>query len=160
LELAEILRQRGVPAEIIAPQWSLRRYVREFQKVRVFIGSRMHACIFSLLAETPTIGLAYQPKFFGLFSHLDLGEWVAPIDSWKPAWALECITKALKDEWSMHEDLRRRVDRAASLAAAGMERVLPFSLHTTPAPKQQARNQRPGSPTFPSSHQATTNSTG
>lgn len=95
------LHQQNVPVRWARPTHEFGDYMKDFQKVRVFVGSRMHACIFSLLAEIPTIGLAYQPKFYGLFKQLKLERWVAPIEGWTLEWARNLVSEVLRDESSL-----------------------------------------------------------
>jgi len=39
-----------------------------------FIGSRMHACIAALSQCVPAVGLAYSPKFYGVFESIEMQE--------------------------------------------------------------------------------------
>lgn len=106
LRIHEALTDKGVPARIVSPPRHLRHYTVEFQKMRVFIGCRMHSCIFAILAETPTIALSYQPKFRGLFEQLNMLDWVREIDAWDVDWALERIDAVLRDEVAMRAAMR------------------------------------------------------
>jgi len=48
----------------------------------MFIGSRMHSCIFAIGAGTPTIGLSYQPKTTGTFEFIGLFNKTLPVDNY------------------------------------------------------------------------------
>jgi colanic acid/amylovoran biosynthesis protein len=122
-EVQRRLAARGIPVELLQPHRTLRRYIAEFQKVRVFVGSRMHSCIFALLAETPTVALSYQPKFGEVFDELGLSGWVAPIDRFEPSWAIGLIESHLARETELHLDLERRVEEAGSAVLATLDRL-------------------------------------
>ncbi|CAM4143510.1 hypothetical protein BAQ48_14210 [Bacillus luti] len=47
----------------------------------LFIGSRMHSCIFAIGAGVPTIGLAYQPKTVGTFELIGLKQRTFNVDN-------------------------------------------------------------------------------
>lgn len=51
-----------------------------YSEMDCFIGSRLHSAIFAIVGETPTIGLAYQPKTYGTFKHLGIENYVLNID--------------------------------------------------------------------------------
>lgn len=50
-----------------------------YSNMDMFIGCRMHSCIFALGCNVPTIGLAYQYKTTGLFEFLGLEEYTYEI---------------------------------------------------------------------------------
>jgi colanic acid/amylovoran biosynthesis protein len=52
-----------------------------YSKMDLFIGSRMHSAIFSLVGNVPSIALAYQPKTTGTFDLVNLNDFVLDIKS-------------------------------------------------------------------------------
>ncbi|PAW61273.1 MAG: hypothetical protein B9S37_05905 [Verrucomicrobiia bacterium Tous-C3TDCM] len=61
----------------------------------VFIGCRMHSCIFAMVCGVPTIGLGYQPKFTELFEQLgqlDRSHLIEDFDPVKVSTQLENIS--------------------------------------------------------------------
>jgi colanic acid/amylovoran biosynthesis protein len=47
----------------------------------LFIGSRMHSCIFAIGAGVPTIGLSYQPKTTGTFDLINIKDRTLPVEN-------------------------------------------------------------------------------
>jgi len=54
-----------------------------FRSVSVVVGTRLHSCIVAMLAGTPAIGLAYQPKSLGTFRLLNLEEYCLDVESFE-----------------------------------------------------------------------------
>jgi len=63
--------------EPLAPSllWSL------YGQMDAFIGTRMHSNIFALSQGVPAIGIAYQPKTYGIFKMLNMEDWVIDIQN-------------------------------------------------------------------------------
>lgn len=78
----------------------------------LFIGTRMHACILSLLSGCPTINIEYEFKSRELFAQFDLSDYVIPIDALS---AGEVCGK--------FELLVRNYDTVSAKIARGLERV-------------------------------------
>jgi colanic acid/amylovoran biosynthesis protein len=53
-------------------------------RCELFVGSRVHSCIFGLLGAVPTVAIAYLPKTTGIMADLGLGDYVIPIDAITP----------------------------------------------------------------------------
>jgi colanic acid/amylovoran biosynthesis protein len=79
---------------------------------KVFVGCRMHACIFALVSHVPTIGLAYQPKFHELYGQLELREYSHEIDRFDAELVAEQIM-ALSHEENLRRTFCERVDGMA-----------------------------------------------
>ncbi|MGR5973785.1 polysaccharide pyruvyl transferase family protein [Bacillus cereus] len=62
----------------------------------LFIGSRMHSCIFAIGAGVPTIGLAYQPKTVGTFELIGLKQRTFNVDSFSKEELVEMCERILK----------------------------------------------------------------
>lgn len=120
--LARRLLAADVPVEIIGPEGGLGGYLAAISKCSVFVGSRMHACIFSMTTATPTIGLAYQPKFRGLFQHMDLDDWVTDI-AFKPSWLEERVFHAADRQAALSNSTQSRVTTVAADILAAMHGV-------------------------------------
>ena len=121
--LAGRILATGVPVEIIQPDDGLTAYLATISKCKVFVGSRMHACIFSLTTATPTIGLAYQPKFQGLFNHMDLDDWVTDIETVDPSWLRDRLTSAAEGQGHLSDIIRGKVALLSSGILASMNTV-------------------------------------
>jgi glycosyltransferase involved in cell wall biosynthesis len=67
--LIALLRDAGLPCEI-AENLEWNPYWSEIAAQEVFLGCRMHSCIFAMVCGVPTVGLGYQPKFRELFTQL------------------------------------------------------------------------------------------
>jgi polysaccharide pyruvyl transferase WcaK-like protein len=137
--LAGRVRAAGVPVEIIKPDNGLGDYLVAISKCKVFVGSRMHACIFSLTTATPTIGLAYQPKFQGLFNHMDLDDWVTDIGTVDPSWLRERLISAAEGHRLLSEVILKKVASLSSDILAAMDTVA-RKAGALPLPTMQSRD--------------------
>lgn len=106
--LYQLIRQRGIPVDIFPVDSPLEKYIHAVQGCRFFIGSRMHACIFALTSAVPTIGLAYQPKFFGLFDQYESRRYVYPIQAVSTAWLCSALDSMISGEHEIRTFLRKK----------------------------------------------------
>lgn len=106
--LYQLIRQRGIPVDIFPVDSPLEKYIHAVQGCRFFIGSRMHACIFALSSAVPTIGLAYQPKFFGLFEQYEIRRYVYPIQAVSTAWLCRALDSMISGEHEIRTFLRKK----------------------------------------------------
>ena len=106
--LYQLIRQRGIPVDIFPVDSPLEKYIPAVQGCRFFIGSRMHACIFALSSAVPTIGLAYQPKFFGLFEQYEIRRYVYPIQAVSTAWLCSALDSMISGEHEIRTFLRKK----------------------------------------------------
>ena len=106
--LYQLVRQRGIPVDIFPVDSPLEKYIHAVQGCRFFIGSRMHACIFALSSAVPTIGLAYQPKFFGLFEQYEIRRYVYPIQAVSTAWLCSKLDSMISSEHEIRTFLRKK----------------------------------------------------
>ncbi|NQZ25365.1 MAG: polysaccharide pyruvyl transferase family protein [Colwellia sp.] len=67
-------------------------FMSEVEKLDVFIGTRMHACILALLKNIPTINICYEFKSAELFESMDLGNFVHDINQVEPIKIIENIS--------------------------------------------------------------------
>jgi polysaccharide pyruvyl transferase WcaK-like protein/glycosyltransferase involved in cell wall biosynthesis len=112
VKLEKRLKAAGVPVSIEdGVSWA--EYWRKIGGQDVFIGSRMHACIFSLVSNVPTIGLAYQPKFKELFDDLGIDRFVHDVATFDAERVFKDV-RGLMDETIEDRDQRRDVIRRRS----------------------------------------------
>lgn len=78
-ELSVRLEEAGV-SYVYERDLSWQSHWEAIGRQSVFLGCRMHACIFALVSHVPTVGLAYQPKFHELYGQLELPEFAHEID--------------------------------------------------------------------------------
>lgn len=78
--LANMIDEK-IEKEIISPDCNASDFCNIYQEMDLFIGSRMHSCIFAISQGVPTLGLAYQPKTIGTFDLIDLKNYALNIES-------------------------------------------------------------------------------
>lgn len=83
IELERRLNHAGIRVRLL-DGCSWESYFEHIASVSVFMGSRMHSCIFALVSGVPTVGLSYQPKFEALFSQLGMSDRCFPITNFNP----------------------------------------------------------------------------
>jgi polysaccharide pyruvyl transferase WcaK-like protein len=124
-ELAAKLKDLGVPFNQVSGQADLKTYMTAMGGVRALVGARMHACIFALTARVPVIGLAYQPKFKGLFGLFGLENWVKPLNEWSVDWACGRLSEILNPTTSPIGQIEARITDLEHQLSDYMDRVLP-----------------------------------
>lgn len=65
---------------IITSDYSPFDIMNLIREMDVFIGTRMHSNIFSVMVGVPTIAISYEYKTDGIMNMLGLGKWVIPIE--------------------------------------------------------------------------------
>ena len=118
--LYQLIRQRGIPVDIFPVDSPLEKYIHAVQGCRFFIGSRMHACIFALSSAVPTIGLAYQPKFFGLFQQYEMSRYVYPIQAVSSTWLCSALDSMISGEHEILLSLRKNSVHLANQVVASL----------------------------------------
>lgn len=114
--LASMLKVEGIASTIEnSADWG--GYWEKISNQSVFIGCRMHSCIFAMVTSVPTIGLAYQPKFQELFSELGIQDRCFDISSFDPA---EVTTRLLASHFTSDESR----DQLAAAVRASAERTI------------------------------------
>jgi len=83
--------------------WSL------YGQMDAFIGTRMHSNIFALSQGIPVIGIAYQPKTWGIFGMLDMQEWVIDIQNVSEQLIIERLDLLLSSLESVKEQLLHQI---------------------------------------------------
>jgi polysaccharide pyruvyl transferase WcaK-like protein len=80
----------------------------------------MHACIFALSSGVPSIGLAYQPKFFGLFEQYEISRYVYPIQAVSSAWLCSALDSMISGEHEIRVFLRKKSVHLANQVVASL----------------------------------------
>lgn len=127
-ELKDKLTSLNIPVRMLAPDLNMVEYLAEFQKIRLFVGARMHACIFSFVSHTPVAGLAYQPKFIGAFEAMGRLNWTRPIDDWSLPWATQWVDDVLQNESRYRGELCEQAAKVEIQVDQGLNRVLEVGL--------------------------------
>ncbi|MEZ5276837.1 MAG: polysaccharide pyruvyl transferase family protein [Opitutaceae bacterium] len=89
-----------------------------------FIGARMHACIAALSQTIPAVGLAYSPKFRGVFNSVGLSDQVLDLRSAETQEIVARILDAFRNRANLHRLLIENVPGVR-------RRVLSFFDHLT-----------------------------
>ena len=108
--LAKLLKSHSIPHEVLAPEQDLRDYIGKIASCRGIIGCRMHACILAAVSHTPLIGLAYQPKFMGIFRQLGTEEWLCPLNSVEESWICDRVSDLVVDQKDLEGHLAAQVE--------------------------------------------------
>lgn len=86
-----------------------------YSKMDLFIGSRMHSCIFSLAAGVPTICLAYQFKSLGTFELLGLEEDCFDVESFRVKELQKKIKQKVEALSKCKKEVKQKVKAANAL---------------------------------------------
>ena len=81
------------------------------KQIAVLLGGRMHPAIFAAAVGTPVVGLAYNPKFSGIFSILGLDQYIMDVQ--------EFVTQGLTDQLAglLDNALTHNPDITANIAS-------------------------------------------
>jgi colanic acid/amylovoran biosynthesis protein len=106
-----------------------------YGRLHVLIGSRMHSAILAMLAGTPTLGLAYQPKTVGVFAFTGLDDWVLDIAEFAADDLAGRLHRILTDLAAARQRVRAAaVTAQAAVADAFRRELAPWLGGTVPAP--------------------------
>jgi colanic acid/amylovoran biosynthesis protein len=92
-ELATLLEQRGIQSVVHNPENTASDLCYLYRKMDIFLGSRMHSCIFAVTQAVPVVALAYQPKTLGVLNWVSDLLKTLPIDTFET----EQLVFALRD---------------------------------------------------------------
>lgn len=112
--LRDILIERNLPVEY-TPDLSWSEHWQLIANQDVFIGCRMHACIFSMVCGVPAVGLAYQPKFHELYEQIDNSRYSIDIEKFEPK-----IVSSLLEDLVLDERERERFGSGVKTASASV----------------------------------------
>lgn len=84
-----------------------------------FVGSRMHACIAALSQAVPAAGLAYSPKFAGVFESVGTGNLVFNLDTA----SREQVVRGVADAFRMRKEYAERLRTVLPEIQAGWQAI-------------------------------------
>jgi colanic acid/amylovoran biosynthesis protein len=99
-----------------------RELIRALGSLDAFIGMRLHGCLLAMLAGTPAMGLAYEPKTPEIFTQMGLENYQLPFSASARDW----IAKAddfLKSAQPIRAALPTKLDERARQANINIEEV-------------------------------------
>lgn len=88
-----------------------------------FLGARMHACIAALSQTVPTVGLAYSPKFLGVFETVGMADCVADARSCSDDQLIAKIMNVLSQRQEIRSRLAVRIPEVQSEIMALLDDV-------------------------------------
>ncbi len=100
-ELADMLQDQGIKSVVHDPENTASDLCHLYKKMDLFLGSRMHSCIFAVTQAVPVVALAYQPKTLGVLNWVSDLLKILPIDTFKT----EQLESALRDTLANREQL-------------------------------------------------------
>lgn len=78
--LSKMLDERGCLHRLAPATFAPAELQAIYGRMRLMVGTRMHANILALNVGTPVVGIAYEPKTLGILDDLGLAEWGIRID--------------------------------------------------------------------------------
>ena len=109
-EMASLLEGEGVEAQVVSPEFTASDLHHLYSEMDVIVGSRMHSCIISLMAGTPVVALAYQPKSLGVLSLCGMEDHVCDAYSFEVDDLFERVNFCINDLESQEENVSRCAD--------------------------------------------------
>jgi polysaccharide pyruvyl transferase WcaK-like protein len=118
--LVDALTEAGIKASFAEGlEWD--DYWNRIAAQEVFIGCRMHSCIFALVCGVPTIGLGYQPKFAELFEQLGWAERTYLIDRFIPSDVSQQLQLLANEE--ERNEVAKTIDSAGAKVVAALDKA-------------------------------------
>jgi len=93
-------------------------------RTRLFMGSRMHACIAALSQGVPAVGLAYSDKFLGVFQSVGLEDAVIDLRTADAAATIDRVNAALTSRATFGERLRTRIPNVQKAVVRSFQEML------------------------------------
>lgn len=78
--LSGMLAARGIQHTLAPSTFGPDELQSIYARLRLMVGTRMHANILAMNVGTPVVGIAYEPKTLGILEDLGLGDWGIRID--------------------------------------------------------------------------------
>lgn len=130
--LSRMLESSGCAHRLASDALSPAELQAVYARLRLMIGTRMHANILALNVGTPVVGIAYEPKTLGILDDLGLSEWGIRIDEVDDG----RLTRRVEAQWvtaEAHRDValdrtaeaRSRLDRVAGELTAALGQEVP-----------------------------------
>lgn len=98
-------------------------YITKISQSRIFIGSRLHSCLFALKQGIPALCLSYQHKATGIYNEMGLDDLIFDIRTFQAAQILTLVNR-LQGDTEYYQQTQDRIDRAI---AAAEKRGIEFS---------------------------------
>ena len=88
------------------------------------IGSRMHACIAALSQRVPAVGLAYSPKFKGVFDSIGMGDMALDARALPPDALIKGCLSRFHAREALSQHLARHVPEIQGAVNASFDEML------------------------------------
>ncbi len=99
----------------------------------LFIGTRMHSCIFALSMNVPTLMIGYENKAWGIMSMLDLTEFIIDIRSLTSEKIVSVFNKMLEERLTITKKIKSKIpqlEREALRNGDFLEKLLASEIKT------------------------------
>ncbi len=118
---------------IFRPSGGVEEISEVLQQVDAFVGTPMHATIFSTSHHVPTLALHYEPKGRDFFQLIGQERWTFPLEEiWSPD-GPDRLFNRIRALWQERDqvraDLGRTVPKAKKLATSNADHLLAFLSH-------------------------------
>jgi len=87
----------------------------------LFIGTRMHSNIFALMANVPTIAIAYEHKAYGIMKMMGLEKWVVDINEIDEYKLVSKIEELYKQRFKIKEYVSEKVQEMQTMSLHSAE---------------------------------------
>lgn len=81
-----------------------------YSQMDIFLGSRMHSCIFAVTQSVPVVALAYQPKTIGVLNWVCEALQVLPIDTFLSEQLTCAMRETLGERQQITKDMKERAE--------------------------------------------------
>lgn len=110
--LSQMLDDRGCAHRLAGAAFSPGELQSIYGRLRLMVGTRMHANILALNVGTPVVGIAYEPKTLGILDDLGLSDWGIRIDEVDDG----RLTRLVRGQWASAEEHRSLALERTALA--------------------------------------------
>lgn len=94
------------------------------RRLAVMVGGRMHSTIFAASVGTPVVGLAYNPKFVGVFELLQIPRFVMRVERFLESGDVDGLSSLVLSAMASQRELRERSERLAASTREWLAEVL------------------------------------
>lgn len=94
-----------------------------YGQMDLFLGTRLHSTLFALVAGTPVMAIAYQPKTRGVFALMGLEEWVLPIEQARADTVSDHLQRLWEQRAGVAATIAQRLPALQRDAAAAADRI-------------------------------------
>ena len=126
-ELSQMLHSRGIECVVHDPANTASDLCYLYREMDVFVGSRMHSCIFALNQSVPLVALAYQPKTTGVLSWVSDKLEILPIDTFSSEELTDAIQYTIEHRDMLSNEIQACVaNMKINVTQAFDDRFLPL----------------------------------